>query len=83
MSYKSNSELPETVRENLPEHGQEIYRKAFNNAWDEYKEPSERKGDASRKRLLIRLLGMQLRKFMKKTLKGTGSKERLRHTFRI
>lgn len=48
MPYKSNSELPETVRNNLPEHGQDIYRKAFNSAWEEYKEPSERRGNSSR-----------------------------------
>ncbi len=48
MPYDKNSELPETVRENLPEHGQDIYRKAFNNAWEQYKDPSERRGDASR-----------------------------------
>ena len=32
----------------LPEHAQEIYRKAFNNAWDEYEDPDERRGQASR-----------------------------------
>jgi cation transport regulator len=48
MPYKSNSELPERVRENLPEHGQDIYREAFNNAWQEYKDPSERRGNESR-----------------------------------
>jgi cation transport regulator len=26
MPYKSNSELPETNKNNLPEHGQDIYR---------------------------------------------------------
>jgi cation transport regulator len=48
MPYKNNSELPERVRENLPEHGQDIYREAFNNAWQEYKDPSERRGNESR-----------------------------------
>jgi cation transport regulator len=48
MPYDKNSELPETVRENLPEHGQDIYREAFNSAWEQYKDPSERRGDASR-----------------------------------
>lgn len=36
MSYDSNEQLPDSVRGSLPEHGQEIYRKAFNNALDEY-----------------------------------------------
>lgn len=48
MPYNNNSELPDSVKGNLPEHAQDIYRKAFNSAWDEYKDPSERRGDASR-----------------------------------
>ncbi len=36
MPYKSIKDLPGSVRENLPEHAQEIYRAAFNSAWDEY-----------------------------------------------
>ncbi len=48
MPYKSISDLPANVREILPEHAQEIYLKAFNNAWKEYANPSDRKEDASR-----------------------------------
>lgn len=48
MPYKSNSELPDSVQNSLPEHAQEIYRKAFNSAWEEYKDPDDRKGDDSR-----------------------------------
>lgn len=48
MPYKSISDLPANVKENLPEHAQEIYLKAFNNAWNEYVNPSDRKEDASR-----------------------------------
>lgn len=48
MPYDRNSELPEQVKNNLPEHAQEIYRKAFNNAWDEYKDPEDRKKDRDR-----------------------------------
>ena len=36
MSYKSVSELPASVRHHLPEHAQEIFREAFNHAWDQY-----------------------------------------------
>jgi cation transport regulator len=32
MPYEKTSELPESVLENLPEHAQEIYQAAFNNA---------------------------------------------------
>ena len=48
MPYQQNSDLPDNVRENLPEHGQEIYRKAFNSAWNQYQQPEDRKGEASR-----------------------------------
>jgi len=36
MPYKTLRELPESVRNNLPKHAQEIYQAAFNNAWEEY-----------------------------------------------
>ena len=48
MPYKAISELPESVRDNVPRHAQEIYKEAFNSAWDEYEDPAERRGDASR-----------------------------------
>ncbi len=36
MPYSNIEDLPESVREHLPKHAQEIYRAAFNNAWEEY-----------------------------------------------
>ena len=42
MPYKELSDLPEQVRDNLPDHGQEIYRAAFNSAWQEYGQDEER-----------------------------------------
>lgn len=48
MPYDKVSELPESVRDNLPKHAQEIYKEAFNSAWEQYDEPGERRGDATR-----------------------------------
>jgi cation transport regulator len=48
MPYKSISDLPDSVRDNVPRHAQEIYKEAFNSAWDEYDDEDERRGDASR-----------------------------------
>lgn len=48
MPYKAISELPDSVANVLPKHGQEIYKEAFNSAWDEYKKPEDRRGDADR-----------------------------------
>lgn len=48
MPYGRVSELPDSVRENLPRHAQDIYKEAYNNAWDQYKDPEDRRGDDSR-----------------------------------
>jgi cation transport regulator len=48
MPYKRVNDLPEAVREHLPKHAQEIYLAAYNNAWEEYRDPQERRADASR-----------------------------------
>ncbi len=48
MPYDRISELPEAVRAHLPHHAQEIYLKAFNNAWEQYADPAERRGHATR-----------------------------------
>lgn len=48
MPYKNLADLPETVKDSLPEHGQEIYKEAFNSAWEQYDLPEERRGDDTR-----------------------------------
>ena len=48
MPYTSNSDLPKSVSDNLPEHAQTIFREAFNNAYEEYKDPDDRRGDSGR-----------------------------------
>lgn len=48
MPYKNLSDLPDSVKDNLPKHAQEIYRAAYNSAWDQYKDPKERSGDDDR-----------------------------------
>lgn len=48
MPYDRISDLPESVRGHVPTHAQEIYKEAFNHAWEEYKDPGERRGDATR-----------------------------------
>ncbi len=48
MPYKQLSELPDSVRDNLPKHAQEIYLAAFNNASKQYKDPDTRRGDEDR-----------------------------------
>jgi cation transport regulator len=42
MPYDTLKDLPESVKDHLPHHAQEIYRAAFNNAWKEYHHEEER-----------------------------------------
>lgn len=48
MPYDRNADLPESVKENLPEHAQDIYREAFNSAHDQYDRPEERREGRNR-----------------------------------
>jgi cation transport regulator len=36
MPFRSLEDLPPSLRSRLPEHAQEIFRAAFNNAWATY-----------------------------------------------
>jgi cation transport regulator len=36
VPYATNEALPPAVRDHLPEHAQDIFRAAFNNAWSRY-----------------------------------------------
>ena len=55
MPYASVQELPASVRDHIPGHAQEIYKEAFNSAWDQYKDPNDRRGDASREEVSHRV----------------------------
>lgn len=34
MPYRTNNDLPDAVRRHLPDHAQDIYREAFNHAFE-------------------------------------------------
>jgi cation transport regulator len=42
MPYDTKAELPDSVKDNLPAHAQDIYKEAFNSAWEEYDHEEER-----------------------------------------
>ncbi len=48
MPYQSLSDLPDSVQSHLPKHAQEIYKEAYNHAWEEYANPDKRRGNESR-----------------------------------
>ena len=42
MPYRTNRDLPPPVQHVLPPHAQDIYREAFNSAWKQYGEETDR-----------------------------------------
>ena len=46
MPYEELTDLPDSVRDNLPKHAQEIYRAAYNSAEEQYYEEDRRHGVA-------------------------------------
>ena len=42
MRFETIKQLPVTIRDTLPDKAQEIYRKAYNQAWDEFEEDDHR-----------------------------------------
>jgi cation transport regulator len=48
MPYDDIESLPESVRNVLPQHAQEIYRAAYNSAWEQYENDEDRQGDDTR-----------------------------------
>lgn len=70
MPYSSISNLPDSVRDNLPRHAQEIYKEAFNNAWDEYADRDERRGDESREEVAHKVAWSAVKQKYEKGLDG-------------
>jgi len=48
MPYATIEDLPAAIRQHVPEHGQEIYRSAFNRAWQSYAAHADREAIAHR-----------------------------------
>lgn len=58
MLYRSKKDLPDPIKKHLPAAVQELYKEAFNNAWNQYKNPSKREDtEALEKKLLTVSLG--------------------------
>jgi len=62
MPYKSTNELPDSVKNVLPNHAQDIYKEAFNSAYDEYKDADSRRGDSDREETAHRVAWSAVKK---------------------
>lgn len=75
MPYRSLSELPDNVRNVLPKHAQEIYKEAYNSAWEQYDDPAERRGNASREETAHRVAWSAVKEKYEKGEEGRWSKK--------
>lgn len=70
MPYKSLHELPDGVRNVLPKHAQEIYRKSYNSAYEQYKSPKDRRDDADREEVAHRVAWNSVKQKYEKASEG-------------
>jgi len=82
MPYDSLSDLPASVRDNLPMHAREVYLAAFNNAWEEYKNAEHRKGGASREEVAHKVAWSAVKNKYEKTTDGTWKSQGINQTKR-
>lgn len=75
MPYDRLSELPDSVRDNLPKHAQEIFREAYNSAWDQYVDPAERRGDDSREEVSHKVAWAAVKNKYRKNADGDWVKD--------
>ena len=62
MPYRSKEDLPENIQNVLPIHAQDIFKEAFNNAWDTYADPKKRRGGASQEEISHRVAWSAVKK---------------------
>jgi cation transport regulator len=62
MPYRGISDLRKNLRDVLPKHAQEIYVKAYNSAFEEYKDPDDRRHDDSREETAHRVAWAAVKK---------------------
>ncbi|AFC73894.1 ChaB family protein [Rickettsia montanensis] len=57
MPYNNNKDLPNSVKNHLPSHAKDVYREAFNHAFEQYKDADKRRGNDSRETVAHKVAG--------------------------
>lgn len=71
MPYSTTNELPKSVKNALPTHARDIFKDAFNDAYDEYKEAKVRRSNESREEAAFKVAWSVVKK---KYTKGKDDK---------
>lgn len=70
MPFKYISELPDSVKNNLPKHAQEIYMKAYNSALVEYADKDKRMPNSSLEETAAKVAWDAVKHIYKRDTKG-------------
>ena len=70
MPYQTRDDLPATVRHVLPEHAQDIFKDAFNNAIKEYQNPDKRRDSSNPETIAFRVAWAAVEKVYHKGTDG-------------
>ncbi len=75
MPYDRIDELPDSVRDNLPQHAQEIYKEAYNSAWAQYADPEDRREEAGREETAHRVAWSAVKQVYRKQADGRWARQ--------
>lgn len=75
MPYETLGQLPKQVADNLPKHAQEIYKEAYNAAYQQYADPKDRDGDSSREETAHKVAWSAVKSSYEKDAKGNWKHE--------
>jgi cation transport regulator len=64
--YADLGTLPKGVKDHLPLHARVIYLNAFNNAWEEYKDPAKRAAEDSQEAVASKVAWAAVKRLYKK-----------------
>jgi len=62
MPYPTTQDLPDSVQQVLPDSAQIIYKEAFNDAWDDCKDPDKSRHSDDREEMAHRVAWNAVRK---------------------
>ena len=67
--------MPDSVKRVLPGHAQDIYKEAYNSAWNQYKDPKSRDNDDSREEVAHSVAWAAVKNVYEKGDDGTWHKK--------
>jgi cation transport regulator len=76
MPYKKRENLPGGVKNALPAHAQDIYKEVFNSAWNEYKNPEDRRDGLDREEVAHKVAWAAVKKLYEKRDDGKWHKKK-------